>query len=77
MKNKIFNKKLSKYCKNCSFSVETAGEDLLCRHRGAVQKDDCCRKYQYDPLKEPRILLTLKKTLIMKILNFKKSVDKM
>lgn len=51
MKNKIFNKKLSKFCKNCAFSVETAGTDLLCRHRGAVSPDDVCRKYKYDPLK--------------------------
>lgn len=52
MGNKIFNKDVVRACKHCAFSHEFGSPDeVLCSKRGAVTKDDCCRKYKYDVLK--------------------------
>ena len=52
MGNKIFKKEISRACKHCIFSHDFGSQDeVLCQKRGAVNKDDCCRKYKYDVLK--------------------------
>ena len=56
MSKKLFNKNLPKRCEYClnSFPLSSDSE-LICRKRGIVNIDDCCRSYKYDPLKrEPK-----------------------
>ncbi|MBQ8551285.1 MAG: hypothetical protein IJ428_00565 [Clostridia bacterium] len=45
-------------CEFCRFASEIrATEDMLCTHRGVVDKEYTCRKFIYDPLKRvPRAL---------------------
>lgn len=52
MGNRVFNKDIPHKCKYCirSHSFGSADE-VLCSKRGAVFKDDCCRKYIYDATK--------------------------
>jgi len=47
-----------KICEFCRFAAEiSVTGDMLCAHRGAVDKEYTCRKFVYDPLKRvPRRL---------------------
>lgn len=41
-----------KFCEFCRFATNIAKtEDMLCEHRGVVDKEYVCRKFIYDPLK--------------------------
>ncbi len=49
---------IPRICEFCRFATEIkATEDMLCTHRGVVDKEYVCRKFIYDPLKRvPRTL---------------------
>ena len=52
MGNKFFNKDLQKACKYCLYShTFNSPDEVLCSKRGAVEQNDCCRKYRYDATK--------------------------
>ena len=56
LSDKGFNKKLSHACKYCLHAYSCTDTEILCKHKGVVGLNDCCRKYKYDPLKrEPQI----------------------
>lgn len=48
----------ARLCEFCRFAtVIRATDDMLCTHRGVVDKEYSCRKFVYDPLKRvPRRL---------------------
>ncbi|MBQ2765466.1 MAG: hypothetical protein IJF48_00580 [Clostridia bacterium] len=52
------NSDTPKICELCRFAEAISGtEDMLCKHKGAVNKEYSCRKFIYDPLKRvPRKL---------------------
>lgn len=42
----------AKMCEFCRFASEIkTTEDMLCSHKGVVDKEYSCRKFVYDPLK--------------------------
>ena len=41
--------KICLFCENAT--VLRNGDDLLCRIKGVVSEDYCCKKFIYDPLK--------------------------
>lgn len=43
---------IERLCELCRFSAEIqTTEDMLCEHRGVVDRDYSCKKFVYDPLK--------------------------
>lgn len=52
------NSDTPKICELCRFAEAISEtEDMLCRHKGTVDKEYSCRKFVYDPLKRvPRKL---------------------
>lgn len=53
MRQKLFNSKnYPKKCANCIHGTITDDAlSVLCVRKGAVEPNDCCRSYKYDPLK--------------------------
>lgn len=52
MADKAFNKKLSHRCEYCVNSKALDGSnEVICKKRGVVDRQDSCRHYKYDPLK--------------------------
>ena len=52
------NSDVAKMCEFCRFASQIkTTEDMLCSHKGVVDKEYSCRKFVYDPLKRvPRKL---------------------
>ena len=48
-RKEIDYKKICLFCENAT--VLRKGDDLLCKIKGIVSEDFCCRKFIYDPLK--------------------------
>lgn len=43
---------IARLCELCRFSAEIqTTNDMLCEHRGVVDREYSCRKFVYDPLK--------------------------
>ena len=58
LSNNAFSKELSHACKYCINARSYNNTEMLCKHRGVVLLNDCCKKYKYDPLKrEPQRIL--------------------
>lgn len=56
---KIFNKKITPYCKYCIRGSLCKGTDtIICIKKGVTDINDSCRHFKYDPLK--RVPLTPK-----------------
>ncbi len=53
MKQKLTRgKAYPRKCAHCAFgSIVEGDKEVLCTRNGVMQPDDCCSKYQYDPLK--------------------------
>lgn len=52
---KLYRKDIPAACGYCRFSMVGANHLLICKKRGPVQAEQCCRKYSYDPFKrEPK-----------------------
>jgi len=53
MKKKLLNK--NKYPPKCEYCAKGRlspnGENVLCKKKGIVEKDDCCSSYKYDVMK--------------------------
>lgn len=60
MKKKIIGNVEPK-CEYCKFGIEGADKkSILCPKKGVLDKDDHCKKFEYDPLKRvPRKAPTL------------------
>lgn len=55
MKNNSETPKFCEFCRYAEALSET--ENMLCKYKGAVEKEYSCRKFIYDPLKRvPRKL---------------------
>ena len=56
MANKVFNKKLPRYCEYCIHAnCSQFSDEVLCLKKGITNRKDSCRHYKYDPLKrEPQ-----------------------
>lgn len=52
MKKKNIPEKSCAFCENGQRLIDD--ESALCRHKGAVALDFCCRKFVFDPLKAER-----------------------
>lgn len=51
MKNKILGDVTPK-CEYCKFGKLAAdGKSVLCPKKGILDKEECCKKFAYDPLK--------------------------
>ncbi|MBQ8250026.1 MAG: hypothetical protein IJY93_09165 [Clostridia bacterium] len=52
------NSETPKFCEFCRYAEVLSGtEDMLCKHKGAVDREYSCRRFIYDPLKRvPRKL---------------------
>ena len=48
-KKELDCQKICLFCENASQLKDT--EDVICRLKGVVSSDFCCRKFVYDPLK--------------------------
>ena len=50
--NMIFGKDIAKYCAFCEYSSDLkTNDEMVCIHRGIVDKAFTCKKFKYDPLK--------------------------
>ncbi len=49
-----YGKNVEKSCSLCEHatSIPSRGE-ILCKKKGTVPADGCCRRFKYDPLKRP------------------------
>ncbi len=64
MAKKLLNKKeISPSCSYCTHGkLSPNGETVLCKKKGVMEKEDCCKKFVYDVLKrQPRRPLPLQK----------------
>lgn len=52
MKKKNIPEKVCAFCENGQRLIDE--ESVLCKHKGAVASDYCCRKFIFDPLKAER-----------------------
>lgn len=52
MAKPIFNNNIVKSCDYCRHSIKSSAYPLiLCKFKGPVGTENCCRKYVYDPIK--------------------------
>lgn len=47
----LFRKKIERSCSYCARAAKIDEDTCLCKKRGIVASDHCCRKFRYDPLK--------------------------
>ena len=60
----LFAKDLPSFCLWCKNGSPLQNGQVLCRFRGPVADDGCCRRYSYDPYKRvPPKLAPLRKFL--------------
>lgn len=52
MAEKAFNKKLQHRCEYCVHGIGILNSnEIICKKKGVTDRQDCCRRYKYDPLK--------------------------
>lgn len=56
----LFRKKMPRACAYCIHGAKLNESEILCKRKGIVSVDSCCRKFEYDPCK--RIPLKMKAT---------------
>ena len=47
----LFDEKEYRFCVNCAQAAELDKDTMLCKRKGPVRKDGCCRRFCYDPLR--------------------------
>ena len=47
----LFDKDVRKVCAFCLHGQDFSEDTVLCKKRGPVPFDHCCRKFVYDPLR--------------------------
>ena len=52
MKKKLLGENIEPKCGYCQFGTSVPdGGTVLCTKKGVSEKDACCKKFRYDPLK--------------------------
>ena len=47
----LFRKNMDPRCAYCDKGNQINDEEVICKKRGIVPMDGCCRAFRYDPLK--------------------------
>ena len=47
----LFRKKMPRACIHCIHGTKLNENEILCKRKGIVAVEHCCRKFEYDPCK--------------------------
>ncbi|WP_458863727.1 hypothetical protein [Acidaminobacterium chupaoyuni] len=47
----LFDRDIKHCCAFCEKSIDLDEQLVLCKYKGPVSFDFCCRRYEYDPLR--------------------------